>query len=62
MAHDRAPAAPIHPERIYWGCNRHCAVHDPACGTGTIRTPHPIEWFGDDWLEWSVDRAKKPAP
>jgi hypothetical protein len=44
---------PAHPERICWGCDRYCAADDLACGNGTIRTPHPRELFGDDWLEWS---------
>lgn len=44
---------PTHPERICWGCNRYCAADDLACGNGTIRTPHPIGLFGEDWLDWS---------
>lgn len=42
---------PRHPERICWGCDKHCPADDLACGNGTIRTPHPCELFGDDWLE-----------
>ena len=57
-----APVAPKHPERICWGCNKYCPESDLACGNGTIRTPHPIELFGDDWLEWSAGRTKKPLP
>jgi hypothetical protein len=48
-----APVAPRHPERICWGCDKYCPEDDLACGNGTIRTPHPIELFGSDWLEWS---------
>jgi hypothetical protein len=22
------------------------------CGNGTIRAPHPVELFGEDWVEW----------
>lgn len=44
---------PRHPERICWGCEQYCPADDLACGNGTIRTPHPLELFGDDWLEWS---------
>lgn len=44
---------PAHPERICWGCDRYCPANDLACGNGTIRTPHPRELFGDDWLEWA---------
>lgn len=40
---------PKNPERICWGCDRYCPVNDLACGNGTIRTPHPVELFGDDW-------------
>ena len=48
-----APLAPKYPERICWGCDKYCPADDLACGNGTIRTPHPVELFGDDWLEWS---------
>lgn len=48
-----APAVPTHPERICWGCEKYCPARDLACGNGTIRTPHPVELFGEDWLEWS---------
>ena len=44
---------PSHPERICWGCDRYCAADDLTCGNGTIRTPHPFELFGKDWLEWA---------
>lgn len=48
---------PKNPERICWGCDKYCAADDLACGNGTIRTPHPIELLGDDWLEWSEQRT-----
>jgi hypothetical protein len=48
-----APLAPRYPERICWGCDKYCPADDLACGNGTIRTPHPAELFGDDWLDWS---------
>jgi hypothetical protein len=54
-----APLRPKHPERICWGCNKYCPENDLACGNGTIRTPHPIELFGDDWHEWSVERKPR---
>ena len=54
-----APVAPKHPERICWGCNKYCPENDLACGNGTIRTPHPVELFGNDWLEWSTDRPNR---
>ena len=49
----KIPLRPTHPERICWGCDRYCPADDLACGNGTIRTQHPCELFGDDWLEWS---------
>ena len=48
---------PSNPERICWGCDKYCSADDLACGNGTIRTPHPVELFGDDWLEWTSRRA-----
>ena len=51
-----APLAPKHPDRVCWGCDKYCSADDLACGNGTIRTPHPIELFGPDWLEWSEHR------
>ena len=51
------PLAPKHPERICWGCDKYCPENDLACGNGTIRTPHPIELFGQDWLEWKFKRS-----
>lgn len=44
-----APLRPSSPERICWGCDRYCPAHDLGCGGGTIRTPHPIEMFGEEW-------------
>jgi hypothetical protein len=43
---------PKHPERICWGCDKYCPAEDLACGNGTIRTMHPVELFGQDWVEW----------
>jgi hypothetical protein len=51
----KVPLQPRHPERICWGCDKYCPADDLACGNGTIRAPHPIELFGDDWVEWSAD-------
>ena len=48
----RLPLTPRHPERICWGCDRYCSVDDLGCANGTIRTPHPMELFGEDWVEW----------
>ena len=46
---------PKHPERICWGCDKYCSADDLRCGNGTIRTQHPVELFGEDWLEWELD-------
>lgn len=42
---------PKHPERVCWGCDLYCPANDMRCGNGTIRTQHPSELFGPDWLE-----------
>lgn len=52
------PLQPKNPERICWGCNKYCPADDLACGNGTIRTPHPIELFGPDWVEWCEHRSE----
>jgi hypothetical protein len=49
----RLVVLPAHPERICWGCDQHCPADSLACGNGTDRTPHPVELFGNDWLEWA---------
>ena len=46
-----AMAKPAHPERICWGCDQLCPAEALGCANGSIRTPHPIELFGDDWEE-----------
>jgi len=51
----RAALQPRNPERICWGCDKYCAPDELACGNGTIRTPHPVELFGEDWLAWSEE-------
>jgi len=48
----KVPLHPRNPERTCWGCDKYCPADDLACGNGTIRTLHPVELFGDDWLEW----------
>ena len=48
---------PKHPERVCWGCDQYCAADDLRCGNGTVRTQHPSELFGQDWLEWDMDRS-----
>ncbi len=58
MSEDTNPAKPKlalnpkHPERICWGCDKYCSADDLRCGNGTIRTQHPAELFGADWLDW----------
>lgn len=54
----KAPLLPKYPERICWGCEKFCPADDLACGNGTIRTPHPMELFGDDWVEWADKEAR----
>ena len=55
------PTHPKHPERICWGCEKLCPADDLCCGNGTIRAPHPVELFGDDWWEWSQEQAREEA-
>jgi hypothetical protein len=57
----KTPLRPANPERVCWGCDKYCPADDLACGNGTIRTPHPCELFGDDWLEWSQGRVSETA-
>lgn len=46
---------PSHPERICWGCDKLCKADSLACGNGSERSQHPIELFGEDWLEWGLN-------
>ena len=51
----KIPLHPKHPERVCWGCDKYCSADSLDCGNGTVRTQHPVEIFGDDWLDWSAD-------
>lgn len=53
----RLPLHPKRPDRICWGCDRYCPADDLGCGNGTERAQHPVELFGDDWLEWAEQRT-----
>ena len=53
---------PQHPERVCWGCDKYCAANDLRCGNGTIRTQHPVELFGEDWIEWELDHRLPQPP
>ena len=55
------PIHPKKPERICWGCDLYCASDAMRCGNGSDRTQHPVELFGEDWNEWGLDSAAKPA-
>ncbi len=48
----KIPLHPKHPERVCWGCDKYCPADHLDCGNGTVRTQHPAELFGEDWLEW----------
>ena len=54
----KIPLHPRHPERVCWGCDLYCPAEDLRCGNGTIRTQHPVELFGEDWLEEESRPAK----
>ena len=58
----RIALKPKYPERVCWGCDLYCPAADLACGNGTIRTPHPIELFGEDWQEWISAQEFTDAP
>ena len=45
------PIRPGHPERICWGCEKLCPADDMRCGNGTDRAEHPIELWGEDWID-----------
>jgi hypothetical protein len=51
----KVPLHPKHPERVCWGCDKYCPADSLVCGNGTVRTQHPVELFGEDWLDWSID-------
>jgi hypothetical protein len=51
----KVPLHPKHPERVCWGCDKYCPADALVCGNGTVRTQHPVELFGEDWLDWSID-------
>jgi hypothetical protein len=61
MAKTKVALHPKHPERICWGCEKYCPADDLRCGNGTIRTQHPIELFGEDWLDWAYDSQPELA-
>ncbi|ABF39383.1 conserved hypothetical protein [Candidatus Koribacter versatilis Ellin345] len=52
----RVPLHPKNPERVCWGCDKCCPADSLDCGNGTVRTQHPVEIFGEDWLEFSKPR------
>lgn len=58
----KMPLNPKHPERVCWGCDKLCPADSLACGNGTIRTQHPAELFGADWIEWSIDAREQQTP
>ncbi len=48
----KIPLNPKNPERVCWGCDKYCPADRLDCGNGTVRTQHPVELFGADWLTW----------
>ena len=62
MSKPKIAIHPKHPERVCWGCDKHCSADDLRCGNGTIRTQHPVELFGEDWLEWELGNQTPSAP
>lgn len=62
MKTPKVPLHPSNPERICWGCDKYCPADSLACGNGTIRTLHPSELFGDDWMEWIAEKESQSDP
>ncbi len=61
MKQPKLPTKPKHPERLCWGCEKLCPANDLRCGNGTIRTQHPAELFGEDWMDWELQsRGRNP--
>jgi hypothetical protein len=60
QAKRRFPAHPGHPERICWGCGHLCPADDMRCGNGTDRAQHPIELWGEDWMDIGRDEPTEP--
>jgi hypothetical protein len=58
----KIPLNPAHPERTCWGCDKYCPADDLRCGNGTVRTMHPCELFGEDWLESLAEKSVSGAP
>ncbi len=61
MSKPKIAINPKHPERLCWGCEKLCPAHDLRCGNGTIRTQHPAELFGEDWMEWELENPVRGA-
>jgi len=57
----KLPLYPKNPERVCWGCDKYCPAEHLDCGNGTVRTQHPNEIFGEDWLDWGADRSRKSS-
>lgn len=55
------PVHPKYPERNCWGCDKYCPANALICGNGSERTPHPIEYMGEDRLEWGAERQGEAA-
>jgi hypothetical protein len=56
------PVHPRRPERVCWGCELYCPAKDLRCGNGSGRTQHPVELFGEDWLEWGMEPDGQTSP
>lgn len=61
MKTPKVPLHPKNPESICWGCDKYCPADSLACGNGTIRTLHPSELFGEDWLDWIAEKDAAAA-
>jgi len=62
MSKPKLALNPKYPERVCWGCDKYCSADDLRCGNGTIRTQHPVELFGEDWIRWELDNGRHRTP
>jgi hypothetical protein len=58
----KIPLHPKRPEKICWGCDKYCPADAMRCGNGSERTPHPVELFGEDWLDWALEAPETVPP
>lgn len=56
------PIHPANPHKVCWGCDKYCSADAMVCGNGSVRTPHPLELFGEDWETWEQEGMPAEHP